>query len=369
MHHGSTDSIHATQMNSSPAKPQQPRSKQIRIGLAGLGKFGCNHAEILAHCPEAELAAVCDTDTTALEKQLERHPQSRGYQSFNDLIADPQLDAIVIATPEHLHHEHALAAIRAGHSVFLEKPMASSLQDAEELRQASQAASVILQIGFVLRYEASHVKLKQEIDTGSFGEIISIRAKRNCSRQWARFHLDYGHTIYETLIHDLDLMLWLTNSQPERVMAMERKPKTYQYSEALSALIHFKNGSLGVVESSWFVPEGSPLNVTTETWQGTIDAELEVVGSQRTAKLRLLDAPLQIWSEQASQSIDVGLWPLLHGSIGGALRDELYDFVRCVREQRTSTIANLDDAVEGLRMAEAIQSAAASGSVLKLPNQ
>lgn len=369
MHHGSKDLLQATQMLSIPTKPQQPRSKKIRVGLAGLGKFGCNHAEILAHCPKAELTAVCDTDAIALEKQLERHRHSRGYRSFEDLIADSQLDAIVIATPEHLHHAHALAAIRAGHSVFLEKPIASRLQDAEELRQASRAAKTIFQIGFVLRYEASHVKLKQEIATGSFGEIISIRAKRNCSRQWAKFHLDHGHTIYETLIHDLDLMLWLTDSQPERVMAMEREPKTYQYSEALNALIHFRNGSLGIVESSWFVPDGSPLNVSTELWKGTIDAELEVVGSQRTAKLRLLDAPLQIWSEHASESIDVGLWPLLHGSISGALRDELYDFIECVQEQRASTIANLDDAIEGLRMAEAIQSAASSGRTLKLLNE
>lgn len=346
--------------------PHQPQSQKLQIGLAGLGKFGSQHAEILAQCPEIELSAVCDTDASALRRQLQKHPQSRGYQSFEDFIADPQLDAIVIVTPEHLHHQQALAAMSTGRPVFLEKPMASRLKDAEQLRQVSQAANVALQIGFLLRYEANHTKLKQEISNGSFGEIVSIRVKRNCSKQWAQFHLNVGHTIYETLIHDLDLMLWLTNSRAERVMAIERQPSTYNYSEAISALIQFRNGSLGLAESSWFVPDGSPRNVTTGEWQGTIDAELEVVGSQRTAKLRLLDAPLQIWSQRASESVDVGLWPLLHGSIGGALRSELADFVDCVREQRSSSIANLDDAVEGLRIAEAIQSAAAQGCMVNL---
>ncbi len=341
-------------------------SRPLKIGLAGLGRFGCQHADIITQCPGVELAAVCDCDSSALHKQLQRPSQPRGYQSFEDFIADPHLDAIVIVTPEHLHHQHALAAISTGRPVFLEKPMAASLKAAEELKQASQAVNINLQIGFLLRYEASHAKLKQEIANGSFGEIVSIRVKRNCSKQWAHLHLSLGHTVYETLIHDLDLMLWLTNSRAERVMAMERQAGTYTYGEALTALIEFSNGSLGMAESSWFVPKGSPLNVTTGEWHGTIDAELEVVGSRRTAKLRLLDAPLQIWSQYASESVDVGLWPLLHGSIGGALRSELTDFIDCVREKRSSTVANLDDAVEGLRMAEAIQASAATGCVIRL---
>lgn len=343
-----------------------PQLRSLHVGLAGLGKFGCQHADILADCPGIELTAVCDVDAASLERQLQRNSTLRGYQSFDEFINDDELDAIVIATPEHLHHKHALAAIRKGYPVFLEKPIASNLEEAEQLRKASQEANTTLQIGLILRYEASHSKLKQEIANGSFGEIVSVRVKRNCSRQWARFHLDRGHTIFETLIHDLDLMLWLTNSRAERVMAIERENKTYKYSEAITALIHFKNGALGIAESSWFIPNGSPLNVTAGEWRGTIDAELEVVGSLRTAKLRLLDAPLQIWSETYSESIDVGLWPLLQGSIGGALRNELTDFMNCVREQRSSVVASLEDAVEGLRMAEAIKSAAAKGSIVKL---
>jgi len=350
------------------SEPTSPESqlRSLHVGLAGLGKFGCQHADILADCPGAKLIAVCDIDATALERQLRRNGHLRGYQSFDKFINDSQLDAIVIATPEHLHHKHALAAIRKGYPVFLEKPIASNLEEAEQLRKASQEANTTLQIGLILRYEASHSKLKQEIANGSFGEIVSVRVKRNCSRQWARFHLDRGHTIYETLIHDLDLMLWLTDSRAERVMAIERESETYKNSEAITALIHFKNGTLGIAESSWFIPNGSPLNVTAGEWQGTIDAELEVVGTLRTAKLRLLDSPLQIWSQTCSESIDVGLWPLLQGSIGGALRRELTDFINCVREHRTSAVASLEDAVEGLRMAEAIKSAAATGSVVKL---
>jgi len=348
--------------------PQGTMRLPIRIGLAGLGNFGRQHAAVLADLEGVELVALCDPDPEALGAQLQGLGLvGRRYERFEALIADPDLDAVVIATPEPLHHQHALAALATGRPVFLEKPMATTSAEAQELQQAAEAAGVLLQIGLVLRYEASHSLLRQEIASGRFGDLVSIRVKRNCSRPWAALHLNRVPTVYETLIHDLDLMLWLSGSRPEQVMAMQRSPGSYAHSEAMTALIQLRCGTLGLAESSWFVPSQAPANVTAGPWHGTIDAELEVVGTLRTARLRLLDTPLQIWSDQACEAVDTGLWPLLHGSIRGALRDQLADFTACVREGHPSQVASLDDAVEGLRLAEAIMTAASSGQPVHLP--
>ena len=320
-----------------PASPSGP--SPLRIGLAGLGHFGRQHAAVLGDLAGVELAALCDPDPEALRPLLERHTGARGYSSFEALIADPALDAIVIVTPEPLHLEHGLAALAAG---------------------------VPLQIGLVLRYETSHALLRQEIVSGRFGDLVSIRVKRNCSRPWAAHHLDRVPTVHETLIHDLDLMLWLGGSPAKQVMAMERQPAAHAHSEAVTALIRFRSGTLGLAESSWFVPAQAPVNVAAGAWHGTIDAELEVVGTLRTARLRLLDSPLQIWSDQHCEAVETGLWPLLHGTIRGALRDQLADFAACVREGRPSRIASLEDAVEGLRIAEAIVGSAATGQPVLL---
>jgi predicted dehydrogenase len=347
-----------------PASPSGP--SPLRIGLAGLGHFGRQHAAVLGDLAGVELAALCDPDPEALRPLLERHTGARGYSSFEALIADPALDAIVIVTPEPLHLEHGLAALASGRPVFLEKPMAASVAEAEQLQQAALAAGVPLQIGLVLRYETSHALLRQEIVSGRFGDLVSIRVKRNCSRPWAAHHLDRVPTVHETLIHDLDLMLWLGGSPAKQVMAMERQPAAHAHSEAVTALIRFRSGTLGLAESSWFVPAQAPVNVAAGAWHGTIDAELEVVGTLRTARLRLLDSPLQIWSDQHCEAVETGLWPLLHGTIRGALRDQLADFAACVREGRPSRIASLEDAVEGLRIAEAIVGSAATGQPVLL---
>ena len=84
---------------------------------------------------------------------------------------------------------------------------------------------------------------------------------------------------------------------------------------------------IGLAESSWFLPAHAPANVAVRDWHGTIDAdaELKVVGTERTARLRPLDAPLKIWSDQCNAARETGLWSLLHGSIRGALREELAD--------------------------------------------
>ena len=192
--------------------PCSSPSRSLRVGLAGLGQFGRQHAAVLSNLPDVELAGLCDSNAKALQAQLNQHPQARGYANLEDLARDPNLDAIVIATPEELHVSHGLIALESGRAVFLEKPMAATGGEAEHLRQTARAKGVHLQIGLLLRYEASHARLKQDIASGGFGELVSIRVKRNCSRPWADNHLNRGPTVLETLIHDLDLMLWLTGS-------------------------------------------------------------------------------------------------------------------------------------------------------------
>jgi len=352
-------------MNDSPLLPPLSRAP-LRVGLAGLGRFGCLHATVLAGLAEVEIAALCDSNADALCSQLALHKTAKGYSNFQEFINDPSLQAIVIVTPEQLHFEQALASMAKGLAVFLEKPMASSALEAAQLQQAARSADVLLQVGLVLRYEASHALLREEIARGNFGELVSIRVKRNCSRPWASKYLDRCPTVFETLIHDLDLMLWFSGSRAETVMAIERPALNYLHSEAVAALIRFSNGTHGIAESSWYIPANAPINVAAGDWRGTIDSELEVVGTLQTARLRLLDSPLNIWTDKYTEALDTCLWPLLHGQIRGALQAELSDFVSCVLQGKPSQVASLDDAVEGLRLGEAIVTAAATGKSVQL---
>lgn len=343
-----------------------PHDRPLRIGLAGAGRFGQLHAAVLAADPDVTLAAIADPCIERRQQLAKRHGVAKQVDRAEHLFADPELDAFVLVTPDDQHAAQGLAAVATGKPVFIEKPLALSAQQAVALQRAAEASGSVVQCGLILRYELHHALLHQELSAGQFGDLVSIRVMRNLSSAWFDAVAHRAHTVFESLIHDLDLLLWFSGSTPTRVMAMERRVGDHLSPEGCFALIQFANGCVGVAETSWFVPAQAPANVTTDAWDGTIDAEVAVVGTKQSARLRLLDSPLSIWSEQRIRVPDSQLWPSTHGLIGGALQRQLHDFIQAARGGTPAATACLDQAVAGLRLAEAIVEAAQTGQAVEL---
>ena len=339
-------------------------SEYVRVGLAGLGRFGKLHAAVLATMAGVDLAAVCDPQPDEVAAMVTRYDGARGYSDFEEMLDSAELDAVFIVSPEPFHAEQSLKALSRGIATFTEKPMAMSSEEGE--RVAAAAAGVPLQVGLVLRFDTQHALLESERDRGALGQVVSLRAKRNVSKAWFPDYGDRAHTIYETSIHDIDLLLWYAGSPITRVRAVERHLSGLRYPDGCWALLEFASGAVGMLETSWLVPAGAPANVVTPTWRGTIDAEIEVIGDAGTGRIRLLDAPLSFWSSGFTALPETGLWPEVSGSIGGALRDEDAHFIDRVRRGAPESIASVADAVMGLRVAEAIVAAASSETVVEL---
>jgi myo-inositol 2-dehydrogenase / D-chiro-inositol 1-dehydrogenase len=336
-------------------------SRNVRVGLAGLGNFGRLHARILSQLGAVDLAAVCDPDSDARTWAAETLGATTTVGDFDDLLRVPELDALFIVTPEDLHYGHVLKALTLGIPIFMEKPLSTNAADARRVVDAARAAGTFLQIGFVVRFDAQHAMLRNRIVAGELGSIVLFRAKRNCSRSWFATYGDRAHTVYESIIHDIDLTLWFTQSHCTKVYAVQRNISGLTYPDALAAMLQLENGSVVMLDTSWFVPDQAPQNVIAGDWTGTIDAEFELIGTKQTARYRLLDSGMSIATPDQIIHPEVGLWPEVYGSIGGALRLEDEHFISCVRSGRPSTIASLDDALHGLEIAEAIVHSAESG--------
>ena len=346
--------------------PAPDPHRPLRVGLAGLGRFGALHAAVLSALPEVQLAAIADPDLTLLDQIGDRYGVDRRHRDAQELIHDPDLDALVLVTPDEQHLDQALAAVRTGRPVFLEKPLAPSWVEAQQLQQVAQEHGSLLQVGLILRYDLPHALLQRQIAAGAFGELISIRTQRNCAADSFAAIAGRVHTVFRTLTHDIDLLLWLTGSPVTTVMALERRLGDQLSPEGCFALIGLANGCVAQLETSWFVPAQAPANVVSDHWQSCIDAELAVVGSRQTARVRWLEVPLQIWGPQRQLSPDTSLWPQLDGRVLGALKEELADFVASARLGHPSRIASLPQAVEGLRIAEAILHSCQHGVVVTL---
>ena len=341
-------------------------SEHVRVGLVGLGRFGKLHAAVLAELPGVELAALCDPQPDEVAALVARYEGARGFTDFEAMLNDAGLDAVFLVSPEPFHAEQALASLSRGIATFTEKPLAMIATEGERVAAAAAAAGIPLQVGLILRFDTQHALLKSEIDRGVLGQVISLRAKRNASKAWFPDYGDRAHTIYETTIHDIDLLLWYANSPITRVQALERQPSGLRYPDGCWALVEFESGAVGILETSWLVPAGAPANVVTPDWRGTIDAEIEVIGDVGTGRICLLDAPLSLWSAGFTAAPETGLWPEVSGSIGGALRDEDAHFIDRVRRGAPESITSVADTVMGLRVAEAIVTSAASGTAVEV---
>lgn len=341
-------------------------SHPTRVALAGLGQFGSLHARILSQLASVDLVAVCDPRPESRTWATDTLGVPSAVATFDELLATPDLDALFVVTPEDLHTEHVLAALALGIPIFMEKPLSTAAASAREIVAAVGAAGTFLQIGFVVRFDAQHAMLRSRIANGELGPIVTFRAKRNCSQSWRQTYGDRAHTVYETIIHDIDLLLWFTESRCRTVYAVQRSVDGMTYPDALMAILELENGTIATLETSWFVPAHAPQNVIAGSWTGTIDAEFEIVGRDASARYRLLDSGMSIATADRILHPEVGLWPDVYGSIGGALRLEDEHFISCVRAGTPSTIASLDDALHGLEIAEAIVTSAESGRQLSL---
>lgn len=336
-------------------------SDPTRVALAGLGQFGSLHARILSRLTSVDLVAVCDSRAESRTWATETLGIPSAVATFEELLATPNLEALFIVTPEDLHTEHVLAALGLGIPIFMEKPLSTSAASAQEIVTAVREAGTFLQIGFVVRFDAQHAMLRGRIVDGELGPIVTFRAKRNCSRSWRQVYGDRAHTVYETIIHDIDLLLWFTQSRCRSVFAVQRSVDGMRYPDALMAIVELENRTIATLETSWFVPTHAPQNVIAGSWTGTIDAEFEIVGTEASARYRLLDSGMSIATTDRLLHPEVALWPDVYGLIGGALRLEDEHFIACVRAGEPSTIASLDDALHGLEIAAAIVTSAESG--------
>lgn len=186
----------------------------MRFGLIGFGAWGKQHAQAITGLPGLELSAIaCNTEESAAAARL-AYPQARVTQDWRELVADGALDTIDVALPNHLHAEVAIAALRAGKDVLLEKPMATTAKDCDALLAAERDSGRLVSIGHELRQSAQWGRIKTLIDDDAIGDpmFLNISLFRNFYRSgaagWRYERARVGSWMLEEAVHYFDLALW-----------------------------------------------------------------------------------------------------------------------------------------------------------------
>jgi scyllo-inositol 2-dehydrogenase (NAD+) len=335
-------------------------AEPLPVGVLGLGRMGQVHARHLAGLSEARLVAVASRRPAVAQETATRYGV-RAYTSYDDLLADRELRAVVIASHTHEHREHVEAAAAAGLAIFCEKPLALSLEDADAALGAVAAADVPLQMGLMRRFDPPYVQAMRQIEEGAIGRPLTFKAVSRDPQlptvEEAEAQLR-GNLFIDLGVHDFDLARWLMGQEVRQVQAFggalvyRRLAEEGGIDNGLVNIV-FTDGTLGNVELSRNATYG-------------YDVRTEVLGSEGGLLIGgLQQTPLAVMSP-AGVSHDV--FPWFPERFKEAYLNEIRYFVECVRADRSPSPDGEDDRA-ALEIAWAATESLKSGRPVRLPGR
>jgi predicted dehydrogenase len=202
--------------------------KRLRIGIIGAGARGirCFARQLLDHPRQCELVALADPNRPRMEAALDLLKfKCDLHEDTAALLARKDVDAVIITTPDHLHAPVAVSALKAGKHLFVDKPLATSVDGCLRILEAARKTRRLLYMGFNMRFDAVVLKLRQIVTAGALGKVFNIQSQeyyaggKTYMARWNRFKKYSGGLFIHKGSHDLDVINWLMNARPVRVSA------------------------------------------------------------------------------------------------------------------------------------------------------
>jgi predicted dehydrogenase len=318
--------------------------RTLRIGVVGLGYWGPNLARNFAAIGGCELAWCCDPSEEARARIARSFPRAHLTEDLDELLADPGLDAVALATPVPSHAELAVRVLEAGKHCFVEKPLAQAVADAERAVAAAQATGRVLMVGHLLEYHPGVQRLKQLTESGELGDrIYYIYGNR---LNLGKLRAD-ENALWSLGAHDVSVVLYLADEEPWDVVAHGESYVQEGVEDVVFCFLRFPSGLSAHLHLSWLDPHK--------------ERRFTVVGSRRMATFddMALEGKLQIFDKGFDQDASsYGEYITRTGDIFSPqipnvepLRVECEHFVECVRHGRRPR----SDGVSGLRVVRVLE--------------
>jgi inositol 2-dehydrogenase len=328
---------------------------KLGIGVVGVGEMGKRHAENLRRLvPQAQLVAVADVAAERAQQVASELEIERSYGKLDDLLADRDVKAVVIATPDKFHAQAICAAAAAGKDILCEKPIATSLPDAYRALEAVAKAGVRLQIGFMRRYDPAYAAAMKRIEAGEIGEVVvfkSVGRDKDVPPLAAYQSGVNGMIFYNNTIHDFDLARWLVRDEVTEVQAYTTvaiRPEVAQYRDVVASVVNlrYSRGAIGNIESYVQAIYG-------------YDVRTEIVGSKGSIFVGSVEStPAAILTANGGTQI---LADHFLSRFADAYVAEVQDFVRNMLTDRPPRVTG-DDGLRALAIAVAAENSHIQGT-------
>lgn len=223
----------------------------VTLAQVGVGVWGQNHIRTLSSLPDCYVKICCDKRKEALEKARSIYNRDlKLTEHFKDILEDKEIDAVVIASSAATHAELAIKALSSGKHVFVEKPLALNLQDAQSVVEEARKNKRILMVGHLLLYHPAVLKLKSYIENGEIGNVLYLYSTRvNLGRV-----REEENALWSLTSHDISVALFLLEDMPEEVTVKGQSYLREGIEDVVFATLKFKNNVLAQIHASWLDP-------------------------------------------------------------------------------------------------------------------
>lgn len=304
----------------------------IHLAVIGAGYWGPNLIRNFSQLPGAHVAYVCDLDPAKLAPLAGQYPTLTTTREYQDALSDPNVDAVVIATPVSTHRRLALDALRAGKHVLVEKPLAATTDTAREIASAARDNSRVLMVGHTFIYNPAVTKVKEMIERGTLGEIYYI----DSSRVNLGLHQFDINVIWDLAPHDVSIILYWLGKRPLRASARGNSYTQNDIEDVAFITLEFADKVMAHIHVSWMSPAKLRRTTIVGSKQMVVYDDLEAM-----EKVKLYDSGVETLklNQQTRAELQriyrVGdvLSPRL--DVVEPLRVECAHFVECIREGKT----------------------------------
>jgi predicted dehydrogenase len=225
-------------------------TKPTKVGVVGCGYWGPNLVRNFRSLPGCTLETMCDISPERLKHLRALYPEVKGETNFNHMLSNGGLDAVVVATSVRLHFSMAKAALEAGKHVMIEKPMAMSAAECEELNEIAHRKGLVIMVGHTFLYSPAVRKVKEIVDRGDLGDIRYICARR---LNLGLFQKDIN-VAWDLAPHDISIILYLLDEFPESVNCRGTSHVTPNIEDVTSMSLTFRKDRSAIIHSSWLDP-------------------------------------------------------------------------------------------------------------------
>jgi scyllo-inositol 2-dehydrogenase (NADP+) len=312
---------------------------KVRVAVAGLGKMGLSHLAMIRPHPDVDLVGVCDASGYVLDV-LSKHTGVTTFTDYETMLDSSAPDAVVIATPSHLHASMSRAALTRGIHVFCEKPLFLDPADGAELSALAAAKGLVTQVGYHNKFVGAFQEVKRLLDAGAIGEVTDALAEaygpvvlKPACRSWRTSRSSGGGCLYDYAAHPIDLLTWYLGEATSVSGSALQTIFSRETDDAVVSTLHFGEDRTAQLRANWSDESQRKMTTKISIWGtgGRIYADRQEIQVFLRGTQPVPEGYTEGWSVKYTTELTEAPWFYLRGEEYSAQLDE---FVRRVADHR-----------------------------------